>query len=687
MLLTRREFIKVTSAGGAGLALGLYCSSERNPDVFSPNAWLVIDSHGDVTITVARSEMGQGVRTSLPMIVAEELDADWSRVRIDQAPADPDKYGSQSTGGSASVRNSYGMLRKAGAAARSMLLTAAANRWGVPVNSCSTANGVVHHVSSGRSVPYGDLAEDASKLPVPADPKLKDPSEFKIIGTRVPRLDTPDKVNGRAIYGIDTSFSGMLFAAVARPPSFGSKVLRVESSRTKSVEGVRDVMQLDDGVAVVADSTWAAFTGRDALVVTWDEGPFSRQSSEAIWSSFQEAARKEGSVEFTRGDPKSAFPRSFRKVQATYRAPFVAHVSMEPMNCTADVRADRCEIWAPSQTPQEALSEVSSFLGLPTEKVSLHVTLMGGGFGRRLETDYVLEAVKISQRVGAPVKVVWSRTDDMRHDFYRPAVYSELKAGLDQDGTLQVWMHRLCGASSGGLVTHGSRPLYSIPNVLIDSHILETGVPVGPWRSVGLSQNGFFVECFIDEIAHAAGKDAFEFRKSLLREAPRLLGALELAAQKSGWKSPLPAGHGLGIAAVQGFGSFVAQVAEVSIDRAAGRLRVHRVVCAVDCGQVINPRILESQIESGIVYGLSAAMKGEITIAKGGVVQGSFDDYDVLRIDEMPRVETHIVPSHEAPGGIGEVAVPPIAPAISNALFAATGKRIRRLPIRPEDLG
>ncbi|MEK6572423.1 MAG: molybdopterin cofactor-binding domain-containing protein, partial [Bacteroidota bacterium] len=536
--ITRRDFIKVTSTAGAGLVLSFYLPSARELDVlafepaerFEPNAWLVIDKTGAVTITVAKSEMGQGVRTSLPMIVADELEAYWTKVRIEQAPAHPDKYGSQGTGGSSSVRRSWDMLRKAGATAREMLIAAAAQEWGVEKTSCYANESMVIHKSSVKKVPYGELVDAAAKLPVPADPPLKDSKDFRIIGQRLPRLDTKEKVNGSATFGLDVKVPDMLYATIARSPVFGGKVARLDAAKANNVAGVRHVVQIDEGVAVVANSTWSAIQGREALSITWDEGQYAHQSSDTIWKMFEESAKQPGTVERSDGDAKTALITAAKKIEAVYMAPFVAHATMEPMNCVADVKSDRCEIWAPTQTAQLAQSEAAKILGLPLDKVRVNVTLMGGGFGRRLQADYVVEAVKVSKAVGAPVKVVWTREDDMQHDHYRPATYNVLSAGLDKDGWPVAWTHCIVGPSSRGSVVGGSTPPYSIPNVHIDFHIKETGVPIGAWRSVGASQNGFVIESFIDELALAAGKDPFEFRLRLLEKSPRLRRALELAA-------------------------------------------------------------------------------------------------------------------------------------------------------------
>jgi isoquinoline 1-oxidoreductase beta subunit len=687
LTLNRRDFIKISSVAGAGLVLAFYLPSKDEvleEGAFVPNAWLKIDTDGTVTVTVARSEMGQGVWTSMSMIVAEELDADWSKIRVVQADAHPSKYGSMSTGGSFSVRGSWQKLRMAGATAREMLLTAAAQKWGVDKSTCRAEQGTIVQ-SYGKKLTYGELAEAAAQVPVPSEAPLKDPKDFTILGKPLPKLDTPLKVDGSAKFGIDIRVPGMLFASIEKCPVFGGKVATFDASKAKAVPGVRHVLQLDEGIAVVAESTWAVFEGRKALSVTWDEGRYANQSSAAMWKSFEDAAKTRGSTDDYDGNAEASFDAAPTKVEAVYYAPLIAHAPMEPMNCVADVRPDRCEIWVPSQSPQGAQNDAVRILGLPVDKVTVHVTLIGGAFGRRLQSDFVSEAVKISKAVGAPVQVLWTREDDMRHDWYRPCTYSVFKAGLDRDGWPVAWLHRIVGTGSHGLVVGGSTPPYAIPNFQIDSHILETGVPIGAWRSVGPSQNGFVTESFIDELAHTAKKDPFEYRRRLLSKSPRLRRALEVAAEKANWGRPLPAGHGVGIAAVESFGSSVAEVVEASVDK-DGAVQIHRIVVAVDCGPIVNPNTLEAQVEGGIVYSLSSVLKDEITIDKGRVVQGNFDDYRILTIDEMPKVEVHIIPSTESVGGIGEPGLPPVAPALCNAIFAATGKRIRRLPIKREDL-
>ena len=687
---SRRDFIKISSVAGAGLLLSFHLPSKdesalaASGEAFAPNAWLKIDNNGIVTITVARSEMGQGVLTSMPMIVAEELEANWKQVRVEQAVAHPSKYGSMSTGGSFSVRGSWQNLRTAGATARELLIAAAAQQWGVQSSTCRAENGKVIH-SSGKELSYGALASTAATVHAPTGIRLKDPKDFKIVGQRLTKIDTPSKVNGSAKFGIDIRVPGMLFASIERSPVFGGKVKMFNATKAKAVDGVRNVVQIESGIAVIANSTWSAFQGRKALNVQWDEGQYANQSSEAMWQSFQEATKSKGSVDDYEGDAESALSGAARTIEAVYFAPLVAHATMEPMNCVADVRPDKCEIWAPTQSPQQVQSEAARILGFPIDKVKVNVTLLGGGFGRRLLTDYSADAVRVSKAVGAPVQVVWTREDDMQHDFYRPCTYNLLKGGLDKDGWPVAWLHRVAGPSSRGLVVGGSTPPYVIPNFQIESHIMETGVPIGAWRSVGPSQNGFVIESFIDEMAYAAKKDPFEYRRQLLSKSPRLRRALEVAAEKSGWGKPLPPGVGRGIAAVEGFGSAVAEVVEASVGK-DGTITIHRIVAAVDCGPVVNPNTLEAQVEGGIVYSLSSVLKDEITIAKGRTVQSNFDDYRIMTIDEMPKVEAHIIPSSESVGGIGEPGLPPVAPALCNAIFAASGIRIRRLPIKPADL-
>ncbi|MBI2404401.1 MAG: xanthine dehydrogenase family protein molybdopterin-binding subunit [Gemmatimonadetes bacterium] len=706
--ISRREFLQNASVAGAGLVIGFHLPPGWRNAVASPasrasaaaglNAWLRIGTDESVLVLVDRSEMGQGVATSLPMLLAEELEADWSKIRIEFAPADKayinPLFGMQGTGGSTSVRAAWMPLRQAGAAAREMLITAAAQTWNVPPSECRAERGVVIHGPSNRRLTFGQLAERAAALPVPQDVPLKDPKGWKIIGTRVRRLDTAPKVDGTAQFGMDVKVPGMLVAVIARSPVFGGKVVRFDATQAKAVPGVRAVVQVSAGIAVVADGYWPAKQGRDALNVTWEEGPTAAVSSATISQLFARRGEEAGAVARHDGDPDAGMSGAASTLGATYELPFLAHATMEPMNCTAHVRADSVDIWVPTQFQTGAQQMGAGIGGVPSERVQVHTTYLGGGFGRRFELDFIQEALEVSKAVSAPVKVIWSREDDTQHAQYRPASYHRLRAGLGPAGQPVAWTHRIVAPSimarvfpdtvkdglDGEAVEGGVAMPYDVPNVHVDYQLTDTGIPVGFWRSVNNSFNAFVVESFIDELSHAAKKDPYQYRRDLLAKAPRHLAALNLAASRAGWGTPLPAGRARGIAVYKSFESFVAQVAEVSVAR-DGTVRVHRVVCAVDCGPVVNPGIVEAQMQSGIVYGLTAALWGEITIDRGRVRQSNFHDYRMLRMSEMPVIEVHIVPSTDAQGGVGEPGTPPIAPAVCNALFALTGKRIRTLPI------
>jgi len=701
--VSRREFLETSAVAGAGLVIGFHLPATGRrgvayPGPFAPNAWLRINPDESVLVIVDRSEMGQGVTTSLPMLLAEELDADWSKIKIESAPADKayinPMFGMQGTGGSTSVRAAYTPLRKAGAAAREMLLTAAAETWGVDKSECHAEKGAVIHASSKRRLTYGKLAAKAATVPLPHDVPLKDPKDWKILGTRVQRLDTPPKVDGGAQFGIDVKAPGLLVALVARSPVFGGKVKSFDAAKAKAVPGVRQVAQISDGVAVVADGYWPAKKGRDALDITWDEGPTASVSSATISELFAKNAEQEGAMARHDGDTQAALQLATSKVEAVYELPFLAHATMEPMNCTAHVRADGVDIWAPTQFQTGAQGLGAGIGGVPPEKVKVHTTYLGGGFGRRFELDFIKEALETSKAAGAPVKLIWSREDDIRNAQYRPANLHRMRAGLDAAGHPVAWTQRIVAPSimarvfpdtvknglDGEAVEGGVGMPYAVPNVHVDYVLTDTGIPVGFWRSVNNSFNGFAVETFIDELAYAAKKDPYEYRRDLLGKAPRHLGVLNLAASKAGWGTPLPAGRARGIAVFKSFDTHVAEVAEVSVD-SDGAPHVHRVVCAVDCGPVVNPGIVEAQMQSAIVYGLTAALWGEITIDKGQVQQSNFHNYRMLRLAEMPVVEVYIVPSTDSQGGVGEPGTPPIAPAVCNAIFALNRKRIRKLPI------
>src|SRR2546426_809252 len=703
--VTRRAFLETAGAAGAGLVISFYLpsgprfrSSAAGP--FAPNAWLRIGADDSVLVIVDRSEMGQGVTTALPMLLAEELEADWSRIKIEFAPADKaytnPMFGMQGTGGSTSVRAAYTPLRKAGAAARELLVAAAAQTWGVEQAECRAERGAVVHAPTKRRLTYGKLVAKAATLAAPPAVPLKDPKDWKILGTRVRRLDTPPKVDGSAQFGIDVKVPGMLVAVIARCPVFGGKVARFDATKAKAVPGVRQVVQISSGVAVVADGYWPAKKGRDALEVSWDEGANASASSASITQLFAQRAEQPGAVARHDGEAETALASAGSKLDAVYEAPFLAHATMEPMNCTAHVRPDGggVDIWAPTQFQTGCQQLGAGIGGVAPEKVQVHTTYLGGGFGRRFELDFIQEALEASKAAGAPVKVIWSREDDIRQAQYRPACYHRFRAGLDASGQPVAWTHRIVAPSifarvfpqtiknglDGEAVEGGVGMPYTVPNVHVDYLLTDTGIPVGFWRSVNNSYNAFAVECFIDEVAHAAKRDPYEYRRGPLTKAPRHLRGLELAASKAGGGAAPPARRARGTARYKSFETYVAEVPRGSgAPDGAGRL--HRVVCAVDCGPGVHPDIVEAQMQSGIVYGLTAALWGEITIDKGRVQQSNFHDYRMLRLAEMPHIEVHIVPSSDAQGGVGEPGTPPIAPAVCNAIFALTGKRIRKLPI------
>lgn len=701
--LSRRAFLGTSTAAGAGLVIGFYLpksASVQAAGVFSPNAYLRITPDEKITIVVARTEMGQGVWTALPMILAEELEVDLKQITIEQAGAST-LFGDQGTGGSASVRTTWDPMRKAGAQARQMLISAAATQWGVSPDSCKAESASVVHSATGRKLSYGSLASKASTLPVPDNPPLKS-GGYTLVGKSTPRLDTPSKVNGSAQYGIDFHISGMKYASLARCETVGGKVADFDATAAKQMPGVTFVGKIgDSAVAVVADSTWNALKARRALKVTWDEGPNRNLNSAAIFAALHHADESKPVKFFSVGDVSKS---GDKQIEAVYQLPFMAHAPMEPGNCSAHFRGSECEIWAPTQVPQDCRDTVAALLGLKPEQVKVNVTLLGGGFGRRLEHDYAVEAALVSKAINAPVKVTWTREDDMRCSTYRPVSVHKLSATLGDDGLPISFRHRIIGPSING--QKGSQPVngvdsdfpdeasftYPIPNVSLESVVTETPVPLGWMRSVYALQMGFATESFIDELAAAAGKDPFEYRVQLLSKdteikyydtswsTARMRNVLKLAAEKAGWSKPLAAGRYRGIACFGCFSTYAADVVEISMEN--GAPRVHRVVSVVDCGQVVNPNILEQQIQGAVVYGLANALRAQITIEKGKVVQGNFDTYQPIRMNEAPKVEGFFVPSTEPPTGVGEPPIPPLAPALCNAIYAATKKRVRALPIQ-----
>jgi len=707
--VSRREFVSVLTAAGGSLLLGYRVgegqrvASVASAPGFAPNAFIRIAPDGSITLFMPQAEMGQGTHTSMSMLLAEELEVTPEQVRLEHAPPDDKLYanplfGEQITGASSSIRMFYEPLRRAGATARAMLIAAAAASWNVDAASCRAREGVVTHTPTGRTLSYGALAAKAATVPVPDKIALKDPKDFTLIGTPAKRPDTPSKVNGTAQYGIDVRLPGMLIATVAASPVLGGKVAGLDDEKAKAVPGVRQIVQLDDAVAVVADHMWAAKQGSAALEIRWEDGPNAKVSTADVVEGLAKASETAGVTARQDGDPASALAGAAKKVEAVYESPFLAHATMEPMNCTVHVRRDGCEVWTGSQVLSRARAAAAKVTGLPLEKVVVHNHFLGGGFGRRLEVDYVTQAVRIAKQVDAPVKVVWTREEDVQHDVYRPYYYDRFAAGLDAHGKPVAWSHRIVGPSimarflppgfKDGIdidaVDGAVQLLYDIPAIQIEyvrheEPVLNTGF----WRGVGVTHNNFVVESFIDELAAVSKQDPVAFRRALLRKSPRALTVLELAAKEAGWGKPVPRGRGRGVALLfSSWGTYLAQVAEVEVTGSSD-VRVRRIVCAVDCGQVVNPDIVKAQIESGVVYGISGALWGEVTLNNGRVEQSNFNNYRVLRMNETPPIDVRLVRNSEAPGGIGEPGTSVTAAALANAVYAATGKRLRKLPLQP----
>lgn len=654
----------------------------QGADTFALNPWVWLDCEGTVTVVVDRSEMGQGVATAFAMLVAEELEVELSRVRVTFAPADPvynnPLIGEQLTGGSTSLRGEWERMRHAGASARDRLIGAAAGRWGVNEGQCYARQGAVYHERSGQRLEYGLLAAEAARRSPPARSSLKPASTWRLLGRALPRLDIPDMVAGRACYSIDITRPHQLAATVVRPAVFGAKLVHFDATRALAVPGVRQVFAIDSGIAVVADDYWSALRGREVLQVEFEAGDNAEVSSAAIEEALRQAVYQEGKLIRQTGQPQQALSQSAQTLAACYQTPYLAHVPLEPMNCTAEVTADSCEIWVGTQSQGDVWATAARLTGLPKSQVKVHTTFLGGGFGRRLETDFVAEAVQIAQAMKVPIQLIWTRQDDLQHDHYRPAHCALLQGGLDRYGRAFAWWLRVAGPT---LSLDGIDVPYALPHQREEHVKVASPVPTGPWRSVGASQNAFVIECFIDEMARAAGQDPLTFRLDHLQHSPRHQAVLKLAAARAGWGRRLPAGHHQGLAVYHSFRSWVAMVAEVSIAPADGFL-VHRVIAAIDCGTVINPDTVRAQVEGAVAFGLSAALKEAVRVEGGAVQQTSFADYPILTFAEMPQVEVHIVPSEASPGGVGEPGVPPVAPAVANALCAATGYRTRVLPLR-----
>jgi len=711
--LNRRAFLKAGAAAGGGLLIGIGLpglmggaeAAGKDAAEFTPNAFVRIGRDGRVTLVMSQVEMGQGTYTSMPMLIAEELEVPLEQVTLEHAPPDNKLYGNplfgvQITGGSTSVRAYWVPLRQAGASARSMLIAAAAQHWKVDPAACHAERGEVVHSASARKLKYGALVDAAAKLPLPDKVALKDPKDFKLIGTPAKRLDTPDKLNGKAQFGIDAQLPGMKIATVAACPVFGGKPVKFDEAKARATPGVRQVVALDNAVAVVADHMWAAKQGLAALDIQWDEGPNAKLKTDDIVAQMAQAAEQPAAgalaIAKNEGDVAKATAAAPTKFDAVYQAPFLAHATMEPMNCTVQVTKDGCDIWTGTQVISVAQLVASKITGLPQENVRVHNHLLGGGFGRRLEVDYVMQAVQIAKQVDGPVKVVWTREEDVQHDMYRPYYYDKLSAALNDKGMPVAWSHRIVGSSiiarfiPGAIkpgepdpdaVEGAAETIYDIPNRHVDYVRHEPpGIPTAFWRGVGPTHNIYVVESFIDELANKAGKDPLEYRRALLGKSPRALAVMNLAAEKAGWGKPMPAGSGRGISVQFAFGSYVSQVAEVAVDK-DGSVRVQRVVCVVDCGYTVNPDTVRAQMEGGIIFGITAVLYGQITLENGRVQQSNFHNYRMLRMNEAPLVEVYLLPSAEAPGGIGEPGTSALAPAVLNAIHAATGKRLRKLPV------
>jgi len=703
--MSRRDVLRVSAAFGGGLLLTIGApslgSSRQADEVFSPGAFIRIDRSGNVTLTMSQVEMGQGTYTSMSMLIAEELEVEIDRVIVEHAPANEKLYGNpaiagvQVTGGSTSVRAFWKPLRAAGAAAREMLIASAAEEWKVDPASCSASSGEVLHEPSGRKIGYGHLVGRAATRAIPDNVQLKNPKDFKLVGRPIKRVDAKSKTDGSAIYGIDVKLPGMKVATLFACPVAGGRVASIDDSGARKVKGVIDVVRLDDAVAVIADHMAAAKKGLDAVKIEWDPGPLGSVSTADLVRGLKDASSGPGIVAISRGNPAAEIPSTHRKIEAEYRSPLLAHAAMEPMNCTVHVRKDACDVWVGNQILGRAQAAAAAVTGLPLDKVMVHNHLIGGGFGRRLEIDGITRAVEIAKRVDYPVKVIWTREEDIQHDVYRPYYLDNLSAVLDEKKIAVSFSHRVTGPSilarwlppafKNGLdrdaVASGAGE-YGFENVLVDyvRHEFPEAIATGFWRGVGVTHNAFVVEGFIDELASAANQDPVEYRRMLLGKASRARAVLEIAADKAGWASRPPQGTGRGVSVVFGFGTYLAQIAEVSVDK-NGRVKVNRVVCAVDCGQVVNPDTVKAQIEGGIIFGISATLYGEITFKNGRVEQSNFDDYQVVRIDEAPKIEVYIKDSNEDPGGIGEPGTAAIAPAVVNAIFDLTGKRLRQLPV------